>query len=41
MSSTTFSYQFNHATFKGNVNFPTGIFIDGLFSAGCNGTTIE
>jgi aldehyde dehydrogenase (NAD+) len=41
MSSTTFSYEFNHATFKGKVNFPTGVFIDGHFSPGCNGTTIE
>ncbi|KAI0280871.1 aldehyde dehydrogenase [Russula aff. rugulosa BPL654] len=41
MSSTTFSYEFNHATFKGKVNFPTGIFINGHFSAGCNGTTID
>jgi len=23
------------------VNFPTGVFIDGQFSAGSNGTTIE
>ena len=41
MSSTTFSYEFNHEAFKGKVNFPTGIFIDGQFSAGSNGTTIE
>jgi aldehyde dehydrogenase (NAD+) len=41
MSSTTFSYEFNHATFKGKVDFPTGVFIEGDFSAGCNGTTIE
>ena len=41
MSSTTFSYEFNYETFKGKVNFPTGVFIDGQFSAGSNGTTIE
>lgn len=41
MSSTTFSHEFNHTTFKGKVNFPTGVFIDGHFSAGSNGTTIE
>jgi len=41
MSSTTFSYEFNHATFNGKVNLPTGVFIDGHFSVGCNGTTIE
>src|SRR6267154_1867808 len=41
MSSTTFSYEFNYEAFKGKVNFPTGVFIDGQFSAGSNGTTIE
>jgi predicted TIM-barrel enzyme len=41
MSTTTFTYEFNNETFKGNVNFPTGIFIDGQFSAGSNGTTVE
>jgi predicted TIM-barrel enzyme len=41
MSSTTFSYEFNYETFKGKVNFPTGVFIDGQFSAGSDGTTIE
>jgi aldehyde dehydrogenase (NAD+) len=41
MSTTTFSYEFNYETFKGKVNFPTGVFIDGQFSAGSNNTTIE
>jgi len=41
MSSTAFSYEFNYEAFKGKVNFPTGIFIDGQFSAGSNGTTID
>ena len=41
MSSTTFSHEFNYEAFKGKVNFPTGVFIDGQFSAGSNGTTIE
>jgi aldehyde dehydrogenase (NAD+) len=41
MSSTTFSYEFDYEAFKGKVNFPTGIFINGQFSAGSNGTTIE
>jgi aldehyde dehydrogenase (NAD+) len=41
MSSTTFSYDFDYETFRGKVNYPTGIFINGQFSAGFNGTTIE
>lgn len=41
MSTTTFSYEFDYETFKGKVCFPTGIFIDGQFSAGSNNTTIE
>ncbi|KAI0289151.1 Aldehyde/histidinol dehydrogenase, partial [Multifurca ochricompacta] len=41
MSTTEFSYQFNYETFKGKVNFPTGIFINGKFSAGANRTTID
>lgn len=41
MSSTTFSHEFNYEAFKGKVNFSTGIFIDGQFSAGSNGTSIE
>lgn len=41
MSTTTFTYEFDNESFKGKVNFPTGIFIDGQFSAGSDGTTIE
>ena len=41
MSTTTFSHEFNYDTFKGKVNFPTGVFINGQFSAGSNNTTIE
>jgi hypothetical protein len=41
MSTTTFSHEFNYETFKGKVNFPTGVFINGQFSAGSNNTTIE
>src|SRR5258707_291009 len=29
MSSTTFSYEFDHSTFKGKVRLPTGVFIAG------------
>jgi aldehyde dehydrogenase (NAD+) len=41
MPTTTFSHEFNYETFKGKVSFPTGIFIDGQFSASSNETTIE
>ncbi|KAH9980551.1 NAD-dependent aldehyde dehydrogenase [Russula compacta] len=41
MSTTTFSHEFNTEPFKGKVNFPTGIFINGQFSAGSDGTTID
>ncbi|KAI0298763.1 aldehyde dehydrogenase [Multifurca ochricompacta] len=41
MSTTTFTYQFESQTFTGNVSFPTGVFIDGKFSAGSKGTTID
>ncbi|KAI0292050.1 aldehyde dehydrogenase domain-containing protein [Multifurca ochricompacta] len=41
MSTTTFSLEFKSETFKGKVNFPTGVFIDGQFSAGAEGTTID
>ncbi|KAH9960726.1 aldehyde dehydrogenase [Lactifluus volemus] len=40
MSTTTFSYEFDNECFKGKVSFPTGIFIDGKFSAGSDNTTI-
>jgi hypothetical protein len=41
MPTTTFSHEFNYETFKGKVSFPTGIFIDGQFSAGSDNTIIE
>jgi hypothetical protein len=41
MSTTSFSHNFAYDTFKGNVKFPTGIFIGGKFHAGSDGTTIE
>jgi aldehyde dehydrogenase (NAD+) len=41
MSTTTFSHEFEYETFNGKVSFPTGVFIDGQFSAGSNNTTIE
>jgi predicted TIM-barrel enzyme len=41
MSTTTFAHEFHTESFNGKVSFPTGIFIDGQFSAGSNGTTIE
>jgi aldehyde dehydrogenase (NAD+) len=41
MSTTTFTHEFNTESFKGKVSFPTGIFIDGEFSAGSEKTTIE
>jgi len=41
MSTTTFSYEFDTPSYKGSVSFPTGVFINGQFSAGSEGTTIE
>ena len=41
MSTTTFTHDFNSDAFKGKVNFPTGIFIGGEFSAGEEHNTIE
>jgi aldehyde dehydrogenase (NAD+) len=41
MSTTTFTYEFSSEAFKGKVSFPTGIFINGEFSSGSGGTTIE
>jgi len=41
MSTTTFTHEFSTESFKGKVSFPTGIFIDGQFSAGAEKTTIE
>ncbi|KAI0042012.1 indole-3-acetaldehyde dehydrogenase [Auriscalpium vulgare] len=39
--STTFTYEFDTEAYKGKVSFPTGIFIDGQFSAGSEGKTID
>ncbi|KAI0294173.1 aldehyde dehydrogenase domain-containing protein [Russula brevipes] len=39
--STTFSYEFESETFSGKVSFPTGVFIDGKFTGGSNGKTID
>ncbi|KAI0245622.1 aldehyde dehydrogenase [Lactifluus subvellereus] len=41
MSTTTFVHEFKYEAFKGKVNFPTGIFIGGKFSAGSDNTTID
>jgi len=41
MSTTTFTHEFHTESFKGKVSFPTGIFINGQFSAGFEKTTIE
>jgi aldehyde dehydrogenase (NAD+) len=41
VSTTTFNHEFKTEAFKGKVSFPTGVFIDGKFSAGSGGTTIE
>ncbi|KAI9451457.1 aldehyde dehydrogenase domain-containing protein [Lactarius psammicola] len=41
MSTTVFEYDFKSGPFQGKSKFPTGVFIDGEFSAGSNGTTID
>jgi len=41
MSTTTFTHEFHTESFKGKVSFPTGIFINGQFSAGSENTTID
>lgn len=38
---TTFVHEFDTPMFKGKVNFPTGVYIDGKFSDGGSNTTIE
>ncbi|KAI9461069.1 aldehyde dehydrogenase domain-containing protein [Russula earlei] len=40
-TTTTFAYEFDSESFKGKVSFPTGVFIDGQFSAGSDGSTID
>jgi aldehyde dehydrogenase (NAD+) len=41
MGGTTFQYQFDAPLFKGKVEFPTGLFIDGKWLDGSEGKTIE
>lgn len=41
MSPTVFEYEFKSGPFQGKSSFPSGIFIDGEFSAGSNNTTID
>ncbi|KAI0319883.1 aldehyde dehydrogenase [Amylostereum chailletii] len=38
---TTFSHEFDYPVFKKKVSFPTGVFIDNIFSHGANQTTID
>lgn len=37
----TFTHQFDTKPFKGQVSFETGLYIDGKFVDGADGTTIE
>lgn len=37
----TFIHDFDTPAFKGSVSIPTGLFIDGQFVDGSNGTSIE
>ncbi|KAL0576418.1 hypothetical protein V5O48_005554 [Marasmius crinis-equi] len=39
--STSFSHEFNTPSFKGKVNFPTGLFINGKFVDGSDKSTID
>jgi aldehyde dehydrogenase (NAD+) len=38
---STFTYQFDSPAYKGTTSFNTGLFIDGKFVDGVDGTTIE
>ena len=38
---TTFTYEFNTPSFKGKVDFPTGVFLNGEFVDGSEKGTIE
>jgi aldehyde dehydrogenase (NAD+) len=38
---STFSYQFDTPVYKGSSSFNTGLFVDGKFIDGADGTTIE
>lgn len=39
--SETFTYKFDTPTFKGEVSVPLGLYIDGKWVNGADGTTIE
>ncbi|KAL0069346.1 hypothetical protein AAF712_003711 [Marasmius tenuissimus] len=39
--SPTFSHEFNTPSFKGKVNFPTGLYINGKFVDGADKSTID
>ncbi|KAA1476324.1 aldehyde dehydrogenase [Dentipellis sp. KUC8613] len=39
--STIWDYEFDTPVYKGKVSFPTGVFIDGKFSEGSTGSTID
>ncbi|KAJ7595491.1 NAD-dependent aldehyde dehydrogenase [Mycena floridula] len=41
MPGTSFSHNFNTPVYKGEVNFPTGLFINGEWRDGSDGTTID
>ena len=38
---STFTYKFNSPTYQGTSSFNTGLFINGQFVDGSDGTTIE
>ncbi|KAI6095802.1 hypothetical protein F5141DRAFT_628181 [Pisolithus sp. B1] len=38
---TVFTHEFNTPVYKGKVSFDTGLFIDGQFVDGSDGTTID
>ncbi|KDQ51391.1 hypothetical protein JAAARDRAFT_534135 [Jaapia argillacea MUCL 33604] len=39
--TTTFTHEFNTPVFTGKTSFPTGLFINGQFVGGADGTTID
>ena len=41
MPGSTFTHEFKTATFSGKVSFPTGVYINGEFRDGSDGTTID
>lgn len=38
---TSFTREFDTPVFKGKVDFPTGVYINGKFAAGSDNTTIK